>query len=200
MMTPMKSHPEAERLEALFRTLTPKARPVQQTFFRVVAIEYANSRDLLSGEGTRRFGGRWTPPESFETTHASFDPQTALAESLGIQHAYGIPDADRLPLALVAVDCRLQAVLDLTDRVTLGELALTRRRLLRCRWRASMERGREALTQAVGRVAHAAGLEALVVSSAVRRKGKNLIVFPGRLRRGSSLAIRNVDKLPPPDG
>ena len=166
------------------------------TAYRAVQIEYANEKDLLSGEGTKKAGGRWTPPGDFATVHASLDPLTALAESLGTQQRYGIPSLDCLPLVLVAIDCRLQAILDLTDRAILEFLELSTRRLNQCHWWTSMEKGKESLTQAVGRAAFAANLEGLLIPSAQKRRAKNLIVFPVRLTQGSLLRIQNVGKLP----
>jgi RES domain-containing protein len=121
--------------------------------------------------------------------------KTALAESLGTQQLYGIALAARLPLTIVAVDCRLRKVLDLTAETILHKLHITREKLQRCRWRESMEKGRESLTHAMGRIAFEQTLEGLVVPSARVRKGKNLIVFPQNLQKGSSLSIQNVEKL-----
>ena len=63
-----------------------------------------------------------------------------------------------------------------------------------------MDKGREALAQALGRIAFQEGLEGLLVPSAQARKGKNLVMFPENLQKGSSLAIQNADKLPFPEG
>jgi RES domain-containing protein len=68
----------------------------------------------------------------------------------------------------------------------------TRQKLLRCRWRESTDEGRAALTQNLGRIVFEEGLEGLLVPSAQARKGKNLVVFPENLQKGSSLAIENA--------
>lgn len=192
----MKRYVHADALADRIGGAVSKATPLVVTAYRAVQIEYANERDLLSGEGTKNAGGRWTPPGSFATVHASLEVETAVAESLGTQQRYGIPVAARLPLVLVAIDCRLQAILDLTDEAILECLELSRRRLARCRWRESMDKEREALTQAVGRAAFEQKLEGLLVPSAQKRQGRNLVVFPAQLRPGSSLRIQNVAKLP----
>jgi RES domain-containing protein len=193
----MKQYPKAQSLERRFRAIISESAQVDATVFRAVGTEYANQRDLLSGEGTRRHGGRWTPADSFATVHASLDIKTAIAESLGTQRRYGIAVAARLPLTLVAIDVRLPALIDLTDEIVLAGLELTRQRLLRCRWREAMNKGREALTPAIGRIAFALDLEGLLVPSAQSRKGTNLIIFPENLRQVSSLRIQNVEKLLP---
>jgi RES domain-containing protein len=166
------------------------------TAYRAVATQYANKRDLLSGQGTKHFGGRWTPPGGFATVHASLSIQTAVAESLGTQQHYGLDVDARLPLTLVAIAVRLQRLVDLTDESVLVELQLTRRQLTQCRWREALVHGREALTQAIGRTAFEAGIEGLLVPSAQSRNARNLVVFPDNLERAGSIAIKNVEKLP----
>jgi RES domain-containing protein len=196
IMENMGPYKNANALRQLFESVTAQAAGWKGTVYRAVGTEYANRRDLLSGEGTKRCGGRWTPPGSFATVHASLDVKTALAESLGLQQQFGIAVAARLPLTIVAIDGHLQRLVDLTDKAVLAELALTRQRLLRCRWREISDKGREALTQAIGRIAFEAGLEGLIVPSAQARKGKNLVVFPENLAKGSILTIQNAGKLP----
>ena len=190
----------SQALKELFQPLVAKAVPLQETVFRAVGTNYANTRDLLSGEGTKFYGGRWTSPGSFATVHASLDVETALAECLGTRQHYGVVLAERLPITLVAIDVQLHKLIDLIDESVLVALDMTRQRLLRCRWRESMEKGCEALTQAIGRIAFEEGLEGLLVPSAQVRKGKNLVVFPDNLYRRSSLSIRNAEKLPAIDG
>ena len=63
-------------------------------------------------------------------------------------------------------------------------------------WREEQKAGREALTQALGRIGHELGWEAFLVPSAARRGGVNLIIFPANLSRRSSLEIINVGDLP----
>jgi RES domain-containing protein len=198
-MVIMEPYKQTESLRPLFQAVGAKGAAWSGTAYRAVGTEYANKRDLLSGEGTKRFGGRWTPPGSFAAAHASLDVKTAVAESLGTQQQYGIAVDARLPLTLVAIDVSLQKLIDLTDDTILRELGLTRQRLLRCRWRERMDKGRGALTQAIGCIAFEAGLEALFVPSAQARKGKNLVVFLDNLQKASSLTIQNVGKLLPAD-
>jgi RES domain-containing protein len=95
------------------------------------------------------FGGRWTAPGSFAAVHASLDVKTAVAESLGTQQQYGIAVAARLPLTLVAIDVRLQELIDLADEDILAEMNLKRQKLLRCRWRESIAKGRELVAAAL---------------------------------------------------
>src|SRR5436853_7828651 len=59
--------------------------------------------------------------------------------------------------------------------------AVSERRLLDEPWRQEQESGREALTQAIGRLSFEGNWEGLLVPSAARKDGVNLIVFPANL-------------------
>jgi hypothetical protein len=63
-------------------------------------------------------------------------------------------------------------------------------------WRERHEAGEEALTQALGRIAYELRWEALLVPSAARPRGMNLIIFPANLLTKSGLLILNVGELP----
>jgi hypothetical protein len=70
--------------------------------------------------------------------------------------------------------------------------------VLQADWRADAEARREALPQAIGRLAWIAKWEGLLVPSAADPKGTNLIIFPGNLDAPRSyLVIVNRDLLPP---
>ena len=56
--------------------------------------------------------------------------------------------------------------------------------------------GHEAVTQAIGRLAHDLGWEALLVLSAARSHGVNLILFPDNLSARSIVQIVNAGDLP----
>ncbi len=126
------------------------------------------------------------------------DPYTALAESLGTQSFYEIPFQKSLPLVMVAVEVKLKSVLDLTLRIVRRRLELSEALLTRFDWRKSQEKGREALTQTLGRLAWEHQWEGLIVPSARIKKRNNLVIFSKRLLPGSSMAILNKDKLPEP--
>src|SRR5262245_49752789 len=118
----MKPYRNAQKLHELLSSAAAEAVGWKGIAYRAVGTEYANSRDLLSGEGTRRFGGRWTPPGSFATVHASLDVKTAIAENLGTHRHYHLRVDDRLPMTLVAIDVKLNKMLDITDEAVLAEL------------------------------------------------------------------------------
>src|SRR5581483_8828324 len=94
---------------------------------------------------------------------------------------HGLPVARAMPRVLVAVQARLRQVLNLTDGAARRALGVSAERMLNEPWREMQKRGREAVTQAIGRLAYYADLEALLVPSAARKGGLNLIVFPANL-------------------
>jgi RES domain-containing protein len=143
-----------------------------------------------------RTGARWNPPRSFLTVYTSLDAHTALDEVLAHYRHYRIPIETAMPRVTVAVRVEINAVLDLTDAAIRSMLKVSKRRMLTEPWRAEQAAGREALTQAIGRLAHELGLEALIVPSAARQGGVNLIMFPDSLVHGSRIEIVNVGDLP----
>ena len=184
----MTPHPEFPRLAAAVRRVS--VRPWSGVAYRSASPAYVGARDLLSGEGVRRHGGRWNAAGAFTAVYASLSPETAIAEALAHFRYYAIPEADAMPRVLVALEASLAALADLTDGRARRTLKVSRRRMRGDGWRRAAEQGRESLTQAIGRAAFEAELEALLVPSAADRTGANLVVFPARLRPGSRLAVR----------
>lgn len=165
---------------------------------RAVATKYANRRDLLTGRGAATHGGRWNPPGLFCAVYGTLDPYAALAETVGTYGHYSIPFEHRLPLVLVGFEVQLQHVLDLTSGTMRQHLGVSEERMLASDWQAAQAKGGEALTQAIGRSAWEAEVEALLVSSARLKKEKNLVIFPDRLHKASRLKIVNRKELPEP--
>jgi RES domain-containing protein len=189
-------HPESERLRQAFERCSSLAIRWSGVVYRSAAPRYANEDDLLTGVGSKTAGARWNPPKSFPTVYSSLDPHTALAEVLAHFEYYAFPIESAMPRVTVSVRVRLARVLDLTDGKTRSALRVSERRILNEPWREAQQAGREALTQALGRVRHELGWEAFLVRSAATKRGLNLIVFPTNLSRRSSLEIINMRELP----
>jgi RES domain-containing protein len=100
-----------------------------------------------------------------------------------------------MPRTTVSVRVRVKRVLDLTDGRIRSALRVSERRMLDEPWREEQKAGREAMTQALGRVAFELGWEGLLAPSAARRCGINLVILPFNLSRQSSLEIINQDEL-----
>jgi RES domain-containing protein len=125
--------------------------------------------------------------------------ETALAEAMAHFRYYGFRVSKAMPRLIVSLEAKCQRVLDLTDGAVRRLLAVSERRMVEEPWRDEQKKGREALTQAIGRLAYAANLEGLLVPSSARPAGINLILFPANFDPPRSwLRIINKEELPPP--
>jgi RES domain-containing protein len=208
----MTIHPESENLgDALARCLE-LVMNWSGIVYRATSPKYANGNDLLTGIGSQKEGGRWNPKGLFPTVYASLEPETAMAEALEHYRYYGLPIESAMPKTFVSVRVRLRhmlPVLPATHQKIWRELRLSREvhgrvwrafgltflRLRRERWRELQRLGKEARTQAIGRLSWKAKLEGLLVPSLARPDGTNLVYFPDNRKTESSLEIINVPDL-----
>jgi RES domain-containing protein len=193
----MPLHTESERVSRAIARCRDRASAFRGVLYRSAAPQYANKDDLLTGAGSRVAGARWNPPTSFRTVYTSSEPETALAEVLAHFRHYGLPVHKAMPRVIVSIEAKLTTLLDLTDSSVRKALGVAEKRLLTEPWRELQKRGRESLTQAIGRVAYESDFEGLIVPSAAEKGGTNVIVFPANLDgRSSWLRIINKDALP----
>jgi RES domain-containing protein len=193
----MRRHPRTDDLRRRLKECDTFAQPWSGTVYRFVTVRYASRTDLLSGAGSRAWGGRWNPPGLFNCVYASLDAHGAIEEAMALLRWLGLPFEKSRPRVFVAVRLDLQCVLDLTSAAVLRRLGVTPNKLRSIDWRASQDSGEEALTQAIGRLAWEARLEAILVRSA-HFESMNLVLFPGRRRQGSSWRIEGARDLPRP--
>ncbi len=99
------------------------------------------------------------------------------------------------PLITFTVDVTLEATVDLTDPSNLSALALAPADLL-IEWKAILIAGDVPVTHDIGHAARAADVEAIIVPSARKRGATNLVIFPDRLRSGSSIRINPAAGFP----
>jgi RES domain-containing protein len=90
-------HPESDRLAKAIEKGKELIVPWAGDLFRFTATTYANRRDLLTGEGSRKAGGRWNPKGRLRVLYFSADVETALAEALAHRRRQGLPDAEATP-------------------------------------------------------------------------------------------------------
>ena len=170
--------------------------PIDVTLYRACAMSYAKRNDVISGEGSKKYGGRWNPPGLFSVAYASFSPNVALNEALGTHKHLQIEPIDRLPLVIVALQCKLQAVLDLTDASNLRRSRLSWRKIFDEDWEALQAVGLQSISQRIGRVVFEKNLEGLIVRSARFPREKNMVIFPERLLPRSIFQVLHVERLP----
>lgn len=193
MIRELRPHEDEGQLARRFSKLGARAGSFAQLVFRCTEPRFATESDLLTGEGSRIYGGRWNPPRSFRTVYAAFSDVTALAEAKAHFHYYGLDPADALPRTLVAIEVRLSIALDLTSAQVRQALGISATRMCRDDWREVNRRGYRSLTQALGSSAYQVGLEGLIVPACDGHR--NVVWFPDHLGPGSRATIRNVNKL-----
>lgn len=174
--------------------LAANATGFRDEIYRSASPRYATSRQLVTGDGAKRFGGRWNPA-GVAAVYGSLTPQIALEETLAHARYYGLPINTSMPRIFVAIRIELSQVLDLTLGNYRRTLRISEKRMLECDWRAECALGREPITQQIGRLAAVAGLEAILVRSSADDSGFNLVVFPDNLHKTSRIAVVSPDRL-----
>ena len=91
----------------------------------------ASGFDLRSGDGARRFGGRFNPPHSFPVIYLCTSRPCVVAELTRQADRQGLAVDDMLPRELWRITIELTKVLDLTHRGTLEALDIDPADLLR---------------------------------------------------------------------
>ena len=179
---------------AVCKKLEPAATGWKGEAFRFSGLKYAKAHDQLTGFGSRDTGARFNANGTFPAVYTSLDPVTAVIESMEYYRHYLLPLVAAMPRVFVGITFDLQCVLDLRApgirrrlRLKLGDL--------REEWRPFQQEAKESGTQALGRAAHDAGFEAVLVPSARNPKGMNFIYFPESLRPGSHAAVLHEDNL-----
>lgn len=200
LSAPHTAHPESARLARGIRRCFPLATQLTGILYRVASVRRANPEDLIAGVGSQLTGGRWTLPGAFRAVYASREEATALDEARQQDIRLGVPPWMALPLVLTAIQVDLGPALDLTDGRVRRALRVSRARMLAEPWWLLQDQGREALTQALGRLARDHGFAALVAPSAARARGTNVVIYPDRIATGDRLVVLNQDRLPPGPG
>lgn len=161
----------------------------QGDVYRLAHPKYASPNDFISGAGAKLNGGRWNPPCGPRTLYASSSPELATKESFALARKLGFAPRDLLPRVIRAIHVRVSRLVDTTDGDIRRSLMVSKQRMLDADWRKANARGKEALTQAIGRAAAEAGLEGLVVASAEGQGETNLVLFPNNLRSRSRVDV-----------
>jgi RES domain-containing protein len=169
-------HPRFAELRDLFRAHPEWFGAWNGTLFRFQTVDFPAPRDVLSGEGARRRGGRWNSP-GIATLYGSATDNTALEECKANDRYYGVET--KSPRLLVAIEAKLTRMLDLTAPATRRAMDVTLGVLGSEDWRKLQAAGKESFTQAIGRAVAAAGGSGLLYHSAAVARGVNVAIFPG---------------------
>lgn len=145
------------------------AGPWSGIIYRYVASRFAPAGRIMSGTGAFLAGGRWNAPRTFHAVYCASNPELANREYFAGYRAAGLPLHQAMPLAGKAVVADLVSVLDLRDTKIQARLGVSQEKLDRDNWKAATDAGQESLCQALGRAAHEAGVEGLLVRSAHAR-------------------------------
>jgi RES domain-containing protein len=150
----------------------------------------------FTGVGSVSNGARWSLKGLMPTLYASTDLMTLSEEAYYKSLRYGWTPAQFQPQLVVHMRWELQRVVDLTDANTLKALKLTKSVIVGCNWVAEQAAGREPVTQAVARAAFENLAEGLVVPSARRTGGVNLVYYPMHRRDGTLIQTLNEAAIP----
>lgn len=191
----LREHPRSSEFSAWLAKQMSNATTFSGEFYRVAGPRHTTAKDIVSGIGAYKTGGRWNPPGVMNLVYLSVESETALREANEHFRYHGLPVWKGMPRVVVAVRAALDAVLDLTTAAAASSLPEPLQSLLAEDWRAIMVRGDEATSQAIGRAAYQAGVQALLVPSKPDPNGVNLLVFPEHLAKKSQLEVLNPDDL-----
>ncbi len=150
----------------------------------------------FTGVGSVFTGARWSVKELMPTVYASTELRTLLAEAYYKARRYGWRPAQFQPQLTVLMHWELQSVVDLTNATTRRALKVTKNAIVSCDWSAEQASGTEPVTQAIARAAFENLAEGLVVPSARRKGGVNLVYYPTHRRDGTVIQTLNEANIP----
>jgi RES domain-containing protein len=134
--------------------------------YRVTTLDYPSPKDILLGQGSFLFGGRWNAAGSFRAVYGSVSDTVAVAESRANAEYAAMPFPFRTPRLLVTLELNLEKLIDLTQPETIQLLDLEQEELRAEDWRKVQAEGRESLSQCFGRAVFESGANGLLAPSA----------------------------------
>jgi len=150
----------------------------------------------FTGVGSVLAGARWSVQRLMPAVYASTDLATLSAEAYYKSRRYGWTAAQFQPQLVVNMRWELQSVVHLTTVAMLKALGVTRKEIVSCDWCAEQAAGRESVTQAIARAAFENLVEGLVVPSARRTGGVNIVYYPTHRRPGTLIQTLNEAAIP----
>ncbi|HEY3763084.1 MAG TPA: RES family NAD+ phosphorylase [Verrucomicrobiae bacterium] len=189
---PIKPHPKFEEIEEALRLFCKQGKPFAGVCYRCVESQFVHQ--VITGEGSRLYGARWTPKNSFPSVYLCQTAEMALQEYLARGRRMKLSDHKSLPMMMVSVKLKVANFLDITDM----EVASVINPILETEknhWRVVQDR-REAISQAVGRAIKEMGFSGIAVPSQVSSGHKNIVIFPGNLVLTDILSTPGLKPLP----
>ncbi len=194
-MLPIKLHPAFKRILAeLKKSQHFLEANWQDPAYRCVGLEWARPEYLISGEGTRRHGGRWMQPNYCKVVHVASTEAIALKESRRVFNYYGIRKPGNNPRVSVELNVRLKHLIDLTKLASVTD-SPSIVEMLKEDWEKLNASGVETIAQAFGRAIHSLNYEGLIAPSSLDARGRNLIWFPTQLLSDSRIEIVGQEEL-----
>lgn len=158
---------------------------LETTVYRHTAPAYPP----LSGDGARRQGGRWNPPDSYPVVYTALDVATVDLELDRTARRAGLTGALMRPRRLATIRVRLSRVLDLTSESVREALGVSD---------ADLISDDPVIPRAIGEAAHHLGYEAVLAPSAAGH-GRVLAIFLDNRATDSVLEVADVREEYVPD-
>jgi RES domain-containing protein len=189
----VRPHPRYAEFVHRIRTFSPTPARWAGVTFRSVELEHAAPDKILSGEGSRRFGGRWNAPGTFPVIYSSAKPGTAIEEAFQLAADYELSPDNLKPRITCGIEWDLAQVIDLTRKNLPSWLKLSK--WMQEDFLRINDSGFETLCQAFGRALRNAGMSAILCPSARVEGGVNFVVLLDRLRRDEKMRLLGEEEL-----
>jgi len=185
----VKVRPHSRYAEFAYRLgrSSAKRTPWKGISFRSVTLDFAKPEQIVSGEGSREYGGRWNAPGLFPVVYSSTRPGTAIDEAFHLAADFQLSTNDIKPRVTCGIEWQLSSTIDLT--VTDVPSWIEIEAWLKEDFGKINDGGAETLCQAFGRAARSAGVVAMLCPSARVRNGVNLVVFRDRLAESDRMRV-----------
>lgn len=191
----MKPDPRHSRLKEHLKEHPLKTSAWSGVVFRSTSLKHARSKELIDGKGALTHAGRWNPPGKFRAVYFSITPEASVAEVFQTGNHYGIPSSALRPRLIAAVRVNFWQVADLRPDAKAVSAVCSLQELLGEDWRNAADQGRMTLSQTLGSLFHATGIEGFLVPSATGQGPGNLIIFNDNLHADSYLEVLGAEEL-----
>jgi len=188
---PIKPHPDFGEIIQAIQRLSGKGKAFSGVCYRCTEPQYLDQ--IISGLGSQLHGARWTPKNSFPTVYLCDTIEAALQEYLARARRMKLPDHKSLPMMMAWVKVKAVNLLDSTD-AEVAEVITPFLARDKIHWRAIQDR-REAVSQAIGRAIKDVCFSGIIASSQALPGGRNLVIFPQKLRATDSLSAPKLEPM-----